>query len=329
MFQTDLIIFLQSFSTPFLDAFFLFITGLGDEASIQAIVIILLFGVNYRKGFLLIQLILATAIATGVSKNFFALPRPFNVDVAVRAPGYALNPAAVSVGKGAETFWGLLPEAAIQHFRMHLPNSFGFPSGHTSSAVTLWGAIALLFRKWWITAVCLMLIGLVPFSRLYLGRHFPADILGGCVLGAILLFLFYRYAFENRRLNNLLFTIPPESGTFPRLTAACGFLIPVLFIGLNVQPEYAAMWLGFNIGFYLVWKKGIPDDKASILIRISRVAMACALFYALDRLAAPLIGWCKTAEADMLLYLVVTGLLILFIWLATEAMVKLGWMNRA
>jgi hypothetical protein len=44
MFQTDIILFLQSFSNGFLDKFFLFITSLGDESAIQTILIILLFG---------------------------------------------------------------------------------------------------------------------------------------------------------------------------------------------------------------------------------------------------------------------------------------------
>jgi len=328
MFQTDIIIFLQSFSSDGLNTFFLFITGLGDESIIQAILIVLLFGIHFRAGFLLLQLILINAIATGFFKNFFALPRPFNLDAAVRTPGYTVDPNAVISGKGVETFWAMPPEDILRRFRMHPPNSFGFPSGHTSSAIALWGGIALFFKKWWIAVPCLLLIFLIPLSRLYLGRHFPADILGGYALGGLLLFLFHRYAFENTGFKNFLFQKITKPGRVQSLTVMAGFLIPALLIGLSIQPEYSAMWLGLNIGFFLVRRKGVPDDGAPVRLRMGRVLLAGGFFYGLDRLAAPLVDWCEASGADLRLYLVITLLLTLFIWLSTETMVRLGWMCR-
>jgi membrane-associated phospholipid phosphatase len=68
--------------------------------------------------------------------------------------------------------------------------SFGMPSGHSQGAVAMWGVMAIVLRRlgWVIAAVCLVL--LISISRMYLGVHFPADVLGGWAAGALLLVLF-------------------------------------------------------------------------------------------------------------------------------------------
>jgi len=328
MFQTDFILFIQTVASAPLNSFFLFITSLGYETTIQAIIISILFGVNFRKGFLLLQLTVVNAVATGFFKNFFALPRPFNVDAAVQTPGYTADPDAVLTGQDADSFWARLPEAAVAHFRMHRLNSFGFPSGHTSSAVALWGAITLLFKNWWIRSGCILLMILIPFSRIYLGRHFPADVLGGYILGGGLLFLFHRYAFASTSVQTILFQKVPEFRRKGWMLAGLGVLAPVVLMGLNVQSEYAAMWLGVNIGFCLIRRNGIPDDRAPVTKRIGRILLAGGFFLILEKPAAPLVDWCQAADARLLSYLIITCLLTLFIWLSTEMMVKLGWMHR-
>lgn len=73
--------------------------------------------------------------------------------------------------------------------------SFGFPSGHAQHAVVVWGLIAVELRRrwaWWpMVALAPVLIGL---SRVYLGVHFPTDVIGGWLMGALLLVLMLRVA---------------------------------------------------------------------------------------------------------------------------------------
>jgi hypothetical protein len=71
-------------------------------------------------------------------------------------------------------------------------DSGGFPSGHTQSAVVVWGYLACRFNKLplWLLAGFLLLA--IPLSRIYLGAHFPTDLLGGYAIGALVLFLFLR-----------------------------------------------------------------------------------------------------------------------------------------
>jgi membrane-associated phospholipid phosphatase len=58
-----------------------------------------------------------------------------------------------------------------------------FPSGHTSLAFATATTLALDYKKWWITVPAYIWAGSVAYSRMYLGKHYPSDVLGGIVVG--------------------------------------------------------------------------------------------------------------------------------------------------
>jgi undecaprenyl-diphosphatase len=73
-----------------------------------------------------------------------------------------------------------------------LPASYSFPSGHALLSFCLYGAAAALFsadqKKLWVRiaiwTVAAVLVGAIGFSRVYLGVHYPSDVLAG-YLGAL------------------------------------------------------------------------------------------------------------------------------------------------
>lgn len=71
--------------------------------------------------------------------------------------------------------------------------SFGLPSGHAQNAVIMWGLLALYGRRTWGWLVAIGLIFLTGLSRIYLGVHFPTDVLAGWLLGVLLLWLGVRW----------------------------------------------------------------------------------------------------------------------------------------
>jgi membrane-associated phospholipid phosphatase len=61
-------------------------------------------------------------------------------------------------------------------------HSPSFPSGHATNSVGGAFVLALTLRRWWWSG--LILAGLISFSRIYVGVHYPLDVLCGILLGA-------------------------------------------------------------------------------------------------------------------------------------------------
>lgn len=91
---------------------------------------------------------------------------------------YALANLLTTVAKDAVD--RVRPEAA--EAAIELPTSPSFPSGHASGAFASAVALALLVPRARVPA--LVLAALIASSRVYLGVHYPLDVLVGALLGA-------------------------------------------------------------------------------------------------------------------------------------------------
>ncbi|XZF13465.1 phosphatase PAP2 family protein [Chitinophagaceae bacterium MMS25-I14] len=59
-----------------------------------------------------------------------------------------------------------------------------FPSGHTSEAFALATALSMQHPKWYVITPAFLYAGAVGYSRMYLGVHYPSDVLAGALIGA-------------------------------------------------------------------------------------------------------------------------------------------------
>ena len=99
--------------------------------------------------------------------------------------GNGLNELAKMALHGPRPYW-----VSAQVKALVAEATFGAPSGHAQTAAGLWGTIAWGARRTWSWFAALIVIVMIGLSRLYLGVHFPQDVLLGWALGGLLLWMF-------------------------------------------------------------------------------------------------------------------------------------------
>ena len=83
----------------------------------------------------------------------------------------------------ADALKGAIPRARPHvHALVTRPHSHSFPSGHATTSFACATVLALTFPRFWLPL--LVLAAAVAWSRVYVGVHFPLDVLAGAVLGA-------------------------------------------------------------------------------------------------------------------------------------------------
>jgi membrane-associated phospholipid phosphatase len=290
MFQTGPNLFLQALASDNLTAFMLQVSAMGYEPFLASVVAILLFGVSFTRGFTVLLCLLWSALVNSAVKDWVALPRPVHVDANVLNNGLPTDTPFKSMG--ATSFFGLIPAEVVHHVRSVTPagaDEFGFPSGHVQSTVVLWGAAGTLWSHRIVLGLAPAVVVLMALSRMYLGRHFLADVLGGAALGAVLLaaLVLVRHASWDR----LLFA-PASAALRAALPNAAVwlFLVGAPLAVLPFYPERAGALLGIGAGFLVVLRSGIPADDGTRAQRAERVAIGLLIFVAARGVIGLIVG---------------------------------------
>jgi undecaprenyl-diphosphatase len=80
---------------------------------------------------------------------------------------------------------------------------YGFVSSHAANSFALASFTILIIRNKYYSVFIILWASLVSYSRIYLGVHYPGDILGGAILGIVLGFIVYRLlVLIDRLINN-------------------------------------------------------------------------------------------------------------------------------
>lgn len=142
-------------ASPALTQLMIFISFVGSAfvlAPIGIVAVIIFLRLKWRRATVLFVIAMAGEIVLSLAlKEFFRRPRP-------------------------EAFFGY-----------ELPSSYSFPSGHALGAFCFFGILAWLVStrmekrttRILIRIAAIILIFLIGFSRIYLGVHYPSDVIGG------------------------------------------------------------------------------------------------------------------------------------------------------
>ncbi|MBN1266355.1 MAG: phosphatase PAP2 family protein [Anaerolineales bacterium] len=281
MFQTSIILYLQSLATEGLTGSMNAITTLGDDKLQAGIILLVLFGFSFRKGMLLTQLFMWTGIVTDGFKALFNMPRPTFVHSDIKNLQHNEYDLTPFFSPGSKSFFSGIDPDILAAFRIRNDESWGFPSGHVSSSVALWGGLASLFNKkflYWLAAILAILVAL---SRMFLGRHFLGDVLGGILLAVIILcsvFIVRRY---------WGFMVEPHSAgaqadLLPNLafyTFWFGIPLALGVIYPDVFGKFSGFLIGLNSAYLLLSRGDLPEDEGSWIIRTARVLISILLYF--------------------------------------------------
>jgi len=276
MFQTQWHLWLQhTFDSGWVLSLMQFISLLGYEMAYTALILVCAFGARLRAGLCVMLAVLLMACATHAIKQSAALPRPTDVDAAVLDKGEPSHPFVVD--GGGHTFWALPDAQATAMLRAQPDADYGFNSGHVGVATAACVGLLLAFgirRRWLRWTLALGWPLLMALSRMYLGRHFLADVLAGWLIGLGVAVL--------------------ACQVMPGLRGNRRWQLPIL-LGLGVALAWASLVpldeaarllaLGLLVA-WLQWR-GWPADPHGIVQRVLRV-LGVVLVYLLAR---PFIEW--------------------------------------
>ncbi|MBN1486273.1 MAG: phosphatase PAP2 family protein [Anaerolineae bacterium] len=210
----QIVLWFQQFS-PTLDFPFKAITFLGEETFLLVFLPLFYWCIDRALGARLGVLFLVADYIGGWAKVLTDQPRPFQYDTRVKM-------IFETTGKA-------------------------FPSLHTINAVIIWGYLATQLRRLWLWIIAGVLMVLIPLSRMYLGLHFPTDLLGGYIIAGTLLWFYLRF-------DPVVEKWLQEQGLKWQLGLAIStpfLLLLLLPTGDEIGVTAAAMLLGSGVGFVL------------------------------------------------------------------------------
>jgi undecaprenyl-diphosphatase len=190
----QLLLFINSHNSPFWDQVMHNISGKLIWAPIYFIIVAYL-ALRYKRKFfvivvfIILSVFLADQVSVQLFKNIFMRLRPCH------EPGL---------------------QGMLHLFNDYCGGQYGFVSSHASNSFNIAFLTLLFIKKQWYTICIICWALIIGYSRIYLGVHYPGDVIGGALLGAFIGWSCYRlYILTNDKIlkNSSYFT-----GSTPPLT---------------------------------------------------------------------------------------------------------------
>lgn len=150
--QLSILQFFQSIRNPMLNLIFICLTMTAEVPLIVIFTAAMYWCINKKYGQKLLFTIVGNITLNTCIKEFVKAPRPIGTD-------------------------------GLKSMRVETATGYSFPSGHTQTSTAFWVGLMTIFKKNWLYILgTIMFIG-IGMSRLYLGVHWPIDVICGWIFG--------------------------------------------------------------------------------------------------------------------------------------------------
>lgn len=267
---------LQGLRSPLLDIFFRWLHFFDTEQFSFLIIPVVWYGIRMRWGIRIGYLLMLSTLVNHDLKALFAQPRPIDF---------------------------------FPHFGLVETTGFGLPSGGAQAAVIVFGMLAMMSKYRYRWHLALFMIVLIGFSRVYIGVHYPSDVLGGWITGFTLLWVYHRFgasleALPKRTLLILSVCIP-------------ALLMPVYFSKSTLKLTSVAM--GLSLGLILLSTyRFFPKDPTKWHSRIIRVLITVTGLFVISHGMNTLLKGLPLDSALTYTYLIIQYVALGF-WLSAGA----------
>lgn len=241
----DVIIFIQQIRSPFFDLFFFTVSFFGTHIFYLMLLPFLYWCIDKKYASRIFILFLVSSWSNTVMKDLIHHPRPYHLNEAVK---------------------------------IGMAGGYGIPSGHAQGSLVMGVSLSLWLRNRFFSYFSAAAVLLIALSRLYLGVHFPTDILGGWILGTVVLFVLWP---DFDRVEKVLSRMNPFA------LSAVAVLLPAI-LSLVLASKWPVMSMGALSGFLIgqIFEKKYSDFqqiknlKAGILRYISGMLILVLIFSA-------------------------------------------------
>lgn len=210
--ELQIIQFIQEYRNPVFDAFFTFLNLFDTPAFFFVLIPAVWLGKGWKTGLKVSYILFLSGLINHALKGLFLFPRPFHLDPSL---------------------------GVIQ------VSGYGFPSGAAQTVMLLSGILLTSVKSPWKWCIALLYILSISFSRLYLGVHFPTDILAGWAVG-FALWVFYATAFPAIEKRLAKWKAPTLF-----LLSQLGPLVPLIVPHTSSAIHICACAMGMGAGLFI------------------------------------------------------------------------------